>query len=324
MDRDVREFYKSWFLGILGFDGVADRIWGRDFGDPKRRFIPGIDIDLLYGEIMRCSGRGRPCFMSVNYYSGVKGQPGTPVALEKVFFDIDSPGDMERAKKDTRRLVEVLETICRPLVVFSGGKGYHVYCYFNPVVEGGKEFLKIVLEQVIVSLNIPPIPTLDERVVGDVSRLSRIPYTVHEKTGSMAVVVDEQDLKPVGPDSISLSWYWSKPIPSKLVEEAKNLARELGGIKTKTRRRRIKLDEATWLTFFEKPQLLREALRGVAGELRKHVAKQLALYHRNISMLDRDECLRELIEWNKKNHPPLPLSELEKIVDETYGTPRHK
>jgi len=316
--EEVRRFYMDWFLGILGFDALASRLWGRDFGDPKRRFIPGLYLDLFLAELTSCSGR-RPCFLSVNYYSGVKGKPGTPVALEKLFFDIDSPSDLEKARRDTLKLVEVLETICQPLVVFSGGKGYHVYCYINPIVEGEKDYLKLVLEQVVASLDIPPIQSLDERVVGDVSRLSRVPYTIHEKTGNLATLVDEKDLKPIDPNSISLSRYWSRPIPRKLVEEAENIAKELGKLRSKTRRRRkIRLENANWLMFFEKPELLREALKGVTGELRIKIARELALYYRNILMLGRDECFNKLLEWNKKNIPPLSIEEVEKIVDEIY------
>lgn len=320
--EEARRFYMDWFLGVLGFDSLASRLWGRDFGDPKRRFIPGLYLDSFLAEMSSCSGR-RPCFLSVNYYSGMKGKPGTPVALEKLFFDIDSPNDLEKAKRDTLKLVEVLETVCQPLVVFSGGKGYHVYCYINPVVEGEKEYLKLVLEQVIASLDIPPIQSLDERVVGDVSRLSRVPYTIHEKTGNLTTLVDERNLKPIDPDSINLSRYWSRPIPRKLIEQAENLAQELSRLKPKTRRRKkIKLEDASWLMFFEKPELLKEALKGVTGELRTKIARELALYYRNILMLSRGECLNKLLEWNKKNIPPLSIEEVEKIVDEVYMVKR--
>ena len=324
---DAREFYVQWFTGVVGFDVLADRLWGRDFGDPKRRFIPGLYPDLFIGELARCSSRRRPCFLSVNYYSGVKGSPGTPVALEKIFFDIDSPEDLEKAKNDTLKLVEVLETTCLPLVVFSGGKGYHVYCYVNPVVEGDKEYLKAVLEQIIAQLDIPPISSLDERVMGDVSRLSRTPYTVHEKTGVTATVVDERDLKPVEPGSVNLQKYWSNPIPRKLVRQVEVLVKELGVVKTKrrrSRRKKMRLENANWLLFLEKPELLKEALKGVVGELRTRIARELALYYRNILMLNKDECLEKLLEWNKRNKPPLNINEVTRIVEDVYTVPGKK
>ncbi len=320
MLEDAEGFLRTWFFGVLGVEGVLDRLWGRDFGDPRRRFIPGIVYERFLGEVKRCSGRGRPCFLSVNYYSGVAGKPGSPIALEKVFIDIDYPGNIDKAMRTASRIVGVLESYCRPLVVFSGGKGYHVYCFFNPVIEGDKEFLKLVLEHTVLLLKIPLDPGVDDRVVFDVSRLSRIPYTVHEKTGKLTVVVDERDFKPVEAGSIRLEWYWSKPIPRSIVGEAVSLAREFKGMGRRSRsHRRIRLEDATWMKFLEKPELLRMALAGVSGDLRLRIARELALYYRNVELMGYEECLAKLLEWDERNNPPLGRRVIEELVKNVYG-----
>ncbi len=322
VETSYKEFLREWFYGILGFEDLAERGWGRDFGDPRRVFIP-VDEDLgaLFGRIRLCQERGRPCFLSVNYYSGSSGAPGVVRGLEKLFFDLDSPGDLSRAERDARRLADYLSSHCRPLVVFSGGKGFHVYCYLGEIVSGDRVFLKHVLERLVDKLGYPPLTSLDERVVCDVSRLSRIPYTLHEKTGRRVVVLDEKDFKPVEPESISLREYWGKPLPVSMVRETVSFIRELGVLgatRGKSRKRKKSLAEATWITFFEEPGMLERVLAGVSGELRTRHAKQLALYYRNIEMLSKDECLEKLLEWNKKNKPPLPTSIVEKIVEEAY------
>lgn len=59
--EEARRFYMDWFLGVLGFDSLASRLWSRDFSDLKRGFIPGLYLDSFLAEPSNCSGR-KPCF----------------------------------------------------------------------------------------------------------------------------------------------------------------------------------------------------------------------------------------------------------------------
>ncbi len=310
-----RRFIRSWFRGAYPRPHL-----GRDFGCPWRSFIPLDKEWRLWKLIGYALTRRRPCFLSVAYYTGELGRPGAPHCLEKLFMDLDSPGNPDKARAEARKLVETLQGFCRPLVVYSGGKGYHVYCYLPYCVEGDRDTLALLLEELHQLLGIPPLETLDTRVVYDPSRLSRIPYTLHEKTGKRVVVLDEDDFRPVDPDSISLEGYWSKPIQPSIVEEAWRRLRETP-LKPRRRRRPRKqgLADATWMTFMEKPDLLRKALQGVSGELRWRLAEQLALYYRNVEMLGEEECLEKLLDWNRNNRPPLGEDEIRRIVSKVYN-----
>jgi hypothetical protein len=72
----------------------------------------------------------------------------------------------------------------QPLVCFSGSKGYHVYVWlleieqFDPL-ESAKRFYQTAQELLLKGLS---FETLDKQVLGDIKRLARVPYTVHEKS----------------------------------------------------------------------------------------------------------------------------------------------
>jgi hypothetical protein len=82
----------------------------------------------------------------------------------------------------------------KPLLVASGHKGYHVYVFFNRVVQFPtfrQEFIKSVYEEVQKRiLKGLKFETLDHAPLGDIKRLARVPFSVHEKTGTLCQPVD--------------------------------------------------------------------------------------------------------------------------------------
>ena len=299
-----REFLNEWFVGVYNKTILASKSWGRDYGHPYRSFFPIELMDKLEHIIQRDQRRGRPCFLSVNYYRGNTGRPGEPVALEKLFFDLDYPANIDRARADARRLVDLLSSYCKPLLVFSGGKGYHVYCYIETPIEGSKTFLKNVLDILVSELKVYDLGlvSLDERVVKDVSRLSRIPYTLHDKTRKQVTPLD-YDFKPISMDSFDLKYYIGNPIRGKIlnksIDKALIMNRPLkdGSLSRKRSSKRL-----SWLKMFEDRKLLDSILSEgkTFGEDPLEIARQLALYFRNIEMKEFEECRRSLIEWCRR------------------------
>ncbi len=302
---EFKEFLIEWFNGVYDRYTLLEKLWGRDYGHPQRSFYSIELIDKLESIIFRDQKKHRPCFLSVNYYTGDIGKPGKPVALEKLFFDLDHPKDISKALSDARKLVDHLQSYCSPLIVFSGMKGYHVYCYIRKPVEGPKYFLKNVLEYTLYELKIHElnIGSLDERVIKDVSRLSRIPYTIHDKSSKKVQPLD-YDFRPIDLESFSLKQYISNPLPDSIIQQVIDQVQMLTEVEQRPRRRRVKSRRITWLRMLEDKKILEEILyRGnTFGESIEYIAKQLALYFRNIELKSVEECTRELIEWCRRTN----------------------
>ena len=94
----------------------------------------------------------------------------------------------------------------KPLVVKTC-KGFHVYIFLDSVygIEGQIKLLKEVYKQLqIVLLEGHEYKYIDWHVVGDLNRLSRIPLSLHQKTGQECIIVDNQ-LRPDKIRSLSFS-----------------------------------------------------------------------------------------------------------------------
>jgi hypothetical protein len=178
--KAVNRFLEEWF----GF------IEGRELGKPERVFTTDPkDMFNLIDESVRLR---RPAYMSVQPYRA-KDQP---YAIEKLFFDFDSDGDLDRAWSDVSKFSDHLIRFygVRPLIVFSGCKGYHLYVFlrrplaFEP--EEAEAAKQIYLELQRVLLRGLTLETLDRQVLGDLKRLSRIPFSLNEKSGCLCQPID--------------------------------------------------------------------------------------------------------------------------------------
>jgi hypothetical protein len=176
--KAATRFLEEWF-GILE---------GRELGKPERVFTTDPkDMFNLIDESVRLR---RPAYMSVQPYRA-KDQP---YAIEKLFFDFDSDGDLDRAWSDASKFSDHLIRFygVRPLVVFSGCKGYHVYVFLSRVyafsgVEAGREVYLSLQKALLRGLT---LETLDRQVLGDLKRLSRLPFSLNEKSGSLCQPID--------------------------------------------------------------------------------------------------------------------------------------
>ena len=153
-------------------------VGGRELGNPARRYAAtpaGLSTWIAQNDFER-----RPGFMSVHYY----GAPDRVSRLDRLFFDFDSP-NLDQAWRDARDFSENLIQFygVRPLVAFSGRKGFHVYIWLQRPVGGelSPEHLKELYRELqTMLLRGLSYKTLDRQVLGDVKRLARIPYTRHE------------------------------------------------------------------------------------------------------------------------------------------------
>jgi len=165
-----RSFWVEWF-----------GLFGRELGSPSR-FYAGTPDDFL-AFIDRCVAAKLPCFCSVQPYVG----PDQPAGLEKLFFDLDckkEPLDLDKVWVDVCRLCERLKRMSLESLIVRTFRGYHVYVYLWRIVEFELKHLELA-KQVYTTLQQTLLQdqsyeTLDPAVIGDVKRLSRVPYSLHE------------------------------------------------------------------------------------------------------------------------------------------------
>lgn len=206
------DFWREWF-----------GLFGRELG-PPRWYTDNPDEFLMF--IRRCAETRRPCFMSVQPYRSYD----TPFGLEKLYFDFDSktePSDLALAFQDVLALVTRLkgELSVESLIVATY-RGFHVYVFLWHVVEFRTEHEMIAkgvyqrLQEKLLSDY--PYETLDTHCVGDIKRLARVPYTLHEK----GVVCRPVDLnrKPITLENLDL--YRERGVQERLFKEVVQEVRE--------------------------------------------------------------------------------------------------
>ena len=167
------QFLKEWFGAYAG----------RELGNPARFFASNPEEMIDF--IIKCKAEKKPCYMSVQPYEA----QDQPCMLERLFFDFDCEADTSRAWQEAVKFAETLIKFygVLPFLVFSGRKGYHAYVFLQkPVafsadkIEFAKQLYERLQRKLLKGLE---FETLDSNVIGDIKRLARIPYSVHEETG---------------------------------------------------------------------------------------------------------------------------------------------
>jgi len=176
----LQDFWREWFNAYLGREVFQDR--NRVFLDTS---------DMFLGYVEDCKRKHTACWMSVQPFR----KRNEVAEIEKLFFDFDSDNDLCKAWGEARQFVLMLKTYYEvdSLLCFSGRKGYHVYVWLaNPVEFSGerqtlaKRFYKTMQYMILKGLK---LATSDKQVIGDIKRLSRVPYTVHEKSDNPCVPI---------------------------------------------------------------------------------------------------------------------------------------
>ena len=187
----------QWFLDWFGY------FKGREIGTPQRFFTS--DPNVLIEKVKYCAVNKLPCFMSVQPYS----QKNTPCGIEKLFFDFDYGHKNEKLTDEEveRRKIELEEEVkqfvkalsfegrrIKPLIVKTR-RGYHVYIFLDHIYEFSPkdlDFARSVYRRLCMSfLGRIKSKYCDMQVVGDIKRMARVPLSIHEKTGEVCIIVDE-------------------------------------------------------------------------------------------------------------------------------------
>jgi len=111
--------------------------------------------------------------------NSIGGYKGTAYS-KKLAFDFDSEQDVQKAKDDAIELIKRLEAdgvdvYKHVIVYFSGSKGFHVEMPMS------KELTSKEIENICINLA-EGLPTFD-KVIYNTTRLYRLPYTKHNKSG---------------------------------------------------------------------------------------------------------------------------------------------
>ncbi|MBS7638798.1 hypothetical protein KEJ49_07990 [Candidatus Bathyarchaeota archaeon] len=202
-----------------------EELWGgegRELGNPARQYFNGRPADLALW-VRDNEENGKPCYMSVNPYSA----PDTVSRISRLFFDFDAKGDppnLSQAWEEARAFAQALQEHygIHVLVNFSGRRGFHVTPFLERPIGWGlsQEHLKQLYNELArMILRGLGYDNLDPQPVGDVKRLARIPYTLHEGSGLMCVPVT-LDLQPVLLMPGWLNQFRKHGLPMEMVELA--------------------------------------------------------------------------------------------------------
>lgn len=150
----------------------------RKVGTPTQRLIHSQEDYLQY--VWAMSGR-------VNLYTSLFSEITKETErYYRMYFDIDNE-DLPTAHYDMKNIRRwfISETGTCPTIYFSGKKGFAIYFYFKPrKFEEYQYTCRAIVDGIRESID---VTSIDETVVGDTSRISRIPFTRHMESRSHCV-----------------------------------------------------------------------------------------------------------------------------------------
>lgn len=142
----------------------------REVGNPKRSVVQDLRGFLRF--IDRNNGKS-DCFV---------GLYGLSKIVDKVFFDFDNLNSLEECKKIYTYCREIGLTV---IPVFSGRRGFHLHIPILPYIPVDQ---KVMLRNAALSILYGALngeaSSVDNHVIGDVSRLCRVPNTLRPEVGS--------------------------------------------------------------------------------------------------------------------------------------------
>ena len=146
--------------------------------------------------------------------------------VDKVFFDLDSKNSVENIQ--TIHKILLAEDIKHTLI-FSGG-GFHCYvsttiCELNNKKDTVENMQRHIAKLCNLNIGEPELSDLDEHIIGDIARISRIPNTYNLKRKCFCIPIKEEDFEKfkVLPDfkafaqvqrPMKFKWYGKKKLES--------------------------------------------------------------------------------------------------------------
>ncbi len=117
------------------------------------------------------------------------------ITIDKFVFDIDCKTNLKKAFEDTITLVDRLEKKSIPCsVVFSGGKGFHVYGLLKPK-KLSRDIATYYLTHLQRELS-EEIKTVDTHLIGDTRRMIRVPNTLNDSRYCTPLPINFKEMSP--------------------------------------------------------------------------------------------------------------------------------
>ena len=162
-------------------------------GSYYRRQVKNEDQFIKYITLMNGSG--------MNTYTSIYDSTEKPV-IDKIVFDLDGT-DLDIVFDDVKLLTRNLQEKNIPFsVVFSGGKGFHVYGLLKPF-EMSRDMASYYLSNLEKLLS-KGIRTVDTHLIGNISAIIRVPNTINKGRYCYPLPLDFYEM------SISDILDWSK------------------------------------------------------------------------------------------------------------------
>jgi len=251
------------------------------------------------------------------------------------YLDLDSESNPEDALSETKLVVEVLKKLGLPdeyiRVYFSGCKGFHLEVPFEAFgSEPHKELNKIwriftqMIDNYLKENRGVGLRCVDWKIY-DRRRLWRLPNSINSKTGRYKIPLTVAELNSLSLEEIEELAKTPREIPNQPhITPLPNLQALFQDLIKRVESEPLKLPLTFKREFDKAPYrgpdppciqfLLNQSLK--EGELggRNNIALILFSYFFNFKMLERDEAIERVAEWNNKNLEPLPRKELENVI----------
>lgn len=135
------------------------------FGNPTRHYIE-TKTDLI--KFFKTNNGIAPLFYSVY---------GIDNTIDRIFFDFDG----EESFMEVKKLAEYLHNNNIKHIVLFSGRGFHIYIIVKKYIPKNKKATILNFQQYIISE--VKLSKVDKAVIGDISRLARIPNSINQKSG---------------------------------------------------------------------------------------------------------------------------------------------
>lgn len=162
----------------------------------KRAFVTDIDnLEQFYDLYKEKYNLYTGVFNQRNSYDGWK-TPNVPYDFklssrcDRLAFDIDCKTNLTIAHNEVIQLYHYIkeEYGGEPLLIFSGQKGFHLYMYFTEIQVDWK-YIRQFQEDIVNKLE---LEFVDPAILGDASRVLRLPFSTHQSASRACIPVNPQ------------------------------------------------------------------------------------------------------------------------------------
>lgn len=111
--------------------------------------------------------------------------------FNKFYFDIDKEGDIKGAIRDSAKMTNFMMDYfdVPPRKLFSGYKGTAEFLDIEDKFGAFKDYPIVHMRLSQLIREETKADTIDDQVIGDVSRISRVPFSIHKTTGLLCIPI---------------------------------------------------------------------------------------------------------------------------------------